>query len=175
VRAARDAEASAGWLRFHSARDGYRLLHSRQWHVVDDRQNLVALRLLQRGELIAQCNISPGKPLESGKPWTLETYQEEVQKTLDKRFRKIVSAEEKTSRTGLKLLTVVAEGEWQEVPVRWVYYLLTHKSGKQVGLVFTLEAKAVERFGLAAEELVSGLVIDDPTAGNAAPRDSKTR
>jgi hypothetical protein len=170
IRLARSPDPEALLLAYESA-DGYRLLHSRQWHVVDQRENVTALRLIEGGELLAQCNIAPAKkdgskPDQAG-PQTLMAYQQEVKKALDKRFRKQLLAKETKTKTGLEAFIVVAEGEAQDVPVRWVYYLLTHASGKQVGLAFTLEPKHVERFGAAAEELVNTLRIDGPAPAKA--------
>jgi hypothetical protein len=167
---ARSPEPPALLLACESA-DGYRFLHSRQWQVVDQRQGVTALRLFDRGELLAHCNVALAKepgPGES-RPTTLMAYQQEVRKSLDKRFGKQISADEVTTKTGLKGFVVVAEGEAQEMPVRWVHYLLTHPSGKQAGLVFTLEPKQAERFGTAAEDLVNTFRIDAQATTAAAP------
>jgi hypothetical protein len=184
IRAARLPESTALLLSCESPADGYHFLHSRQWHVVDQRQNVTALRLIDRGELVAQCNIAPAKTeaasasgnggdpvdvgkLEPAKAMTLEAYVQAVQKTLDKRFKRLVSSNETTTKNGLKAFVVVTEGEAQEVPIRWVHYLLTHSSGKQVGLVFTMAPKQAELFGSAAEELVNTFRIG-PAAGAPA-------
>jgi hypothetical protein len=143
---------------------------------MDQRQNVTAMRLLDRGELLAQCNIAkagiaktePGQP-EPAKVTTLEAYQQEVRKALDKRFRKQISANEFTTKAGLKAFHVVVEGEAQEVPVRWLHYLLTHSSGKQFGFVFTLEPKQASRFGTGAEELVNTFRLDGPAETTKAP------
>jgi hypothetical protein len=89
--------------------------------------------------------------------------------------RKQISSNEFTTKTDLKAFAVVAEGEAQEVPVRWVHYLLTHPSGKQIGLVFTLEMKNTTKFGTAAEDLVNTLRIDGPTpTAKASPAKTAT-
>ncbi len=172
IRLAREPDAAALLLSCESA-EGHRFLHSRRWYVVDQRQNVTALRLIDGGEMLAQCNIAPAKTeatktepgkADRAKPMTLMAYQQEVRKSLDKRFQKQISVDEVTTKAGLKAFVIVAEGEAQEVPVRWVHYLLTHPSGKQAGLVFTLEPKQAERFGTAAEDLVNTYRIDGPTS-----------
>jgi hypothetical protein len=187
IRLAKAPDAAALLLSCQSPTDGYRFLHSRSWHVMDQRQNVTALRLIDRGELLAQCNIAkagvktePGKP-DPAKVTTLEAYQQEVRKVLDKRFGKQISANEFTTKAGLKAFAVVVEGEAQEVPVRWLHYLLTHPSGKQFGFVFTLEPKQASRFGTAAEELVNTFRLDGPAettkttpAKAAAPKTATT-
>ena len=42
------------------------MLHDRRWHVTVDRPELTVLRLVDRGELIAQCNISPAPDAKPG-------------------------------------------------------------------------------------------------------------
>jgi hypothetical protein len=183
IRLARAPDAQA--LLLSCQGEGYRFLHSRRWHVVDQRQNVTALRLIDRGEMLAQCNIATPKP-EAGKPsparpTTLAAYQQEVRKSLGERFGKQISAEELTTKAGLTAFVVVAEGETQGVPVRWVSYLLTQpSSGKQAGLVFTLSPKHVERFGAAATEVLNTFRIESgasmarlPAAKGPAPAASR--
>jgi hypothetical protein len=165
-------------LLFHAQKQGYQLRHSRLWHVVDEKPTLVVLRLIERGELIAQCNISPGnispgnpsptqdnaeKPADQKppeKPNTIAEYREHVKKALDKNFRRFVTSKEGTTSAGLKSFCVIAEGEVQELPVRWVYYLLSEKGGRHAALVFTMEQKLAETFGTAGEKLVEGFKFD---------------
>lgn len=158
IRLAREPSATALLLTCELA-DGYRFHHSRQWHVVDQRQSVTALRLIDGGEMLAQCNIAPAKA-DTTRPKTLAVYEQEVRKALGQRFEKQISSREFTTKTGLQAFAVVAEGQAQDVPVRWAHYLLTHPSGKQIGVAFTLEPKLAGRFGAAGEELVNTLRMD---------------
>jgi hypothetical protein len=170
IRLAREPSATALLLTCELA-DGYRFHHSRQWHVVDQRQSVTALRLMDGGEMLAQCNIAPAKA-DAARPKTLAAYEQEVRKALDQRFEKQVSSREFTTKTGLQAFAVVAEGQAQDVPVRWAHYLLTHPSSKQIGVAFTLEPKHAGRFGMAGEELVNTLRMDGQgavTQGATAP------
>jgi hypothetical protein len=184
ARLAENAPPSDPFLYFHWQSTGYHLSLSRLWHIVDERPHLLVLRLIERGELVAQCNISPGQPAaasalkKSGektpppaaRPKTLQEYTEQVRKALDKNFGKLVSTGQGTTAAGTKFFHVVADGQVQEVPVRWVYYLLYDDAGRHAGLVFTFEQKLASKFGTAGEKLIDQFrFVAASTASAAAP------
>ncbi len=52
------ADAASRLLEFRSPSGGFELLLDRNWHVMIERQDVSILRLVDRGDLLAQCNIS---------------------------------------------------------------------------------------------------------------------
>src|SRR5262249_58085648 len=73
---------------------GYRFTYDRRWHIIREEPTLVVMRLVDRGELVAQCNVSPsdlsltkaeGGGEAAGFP-ELSQFQTQVQEALGKLF-----------------------------------------------------------------------------------------
>jgi hypothetical protein len=134
---------------------GYAMAHDRRWNVMVDRHDATILRLVDRGDLIAQCNISRLPALAKGEQLTLEAFQEDVKKTLGKNFGQIVEAAQETGDNEIRALRVIVSGSTADLPIQWSYYHLSDASGNRASFVFTIEGSLVERFAQIDRELVS--------------------
>jgi hypothetical protein len=114
---------------------------------------------MDRGELIAQCNVSVLPSLKKGKAVTLAQFQEDMRKNLDTNFGTFVNARESTTSQGYLVYRVEAAGTASQLPVRWIYYLLTDTEGRRVALVFTMEGDLVKPFGSADRQIVESLAF----------------
>jgi hypothetical protein len=150
----------------------YELPYERRWYVTASDRDLAILRLMDRGELVAQCNISPlvAASKSADGHLTLEQYQEHVKAALGERFGRYVAASqfERAGQQGM-VFRVVAQGEQAALPLRWVYYLVTGPHGERVSLAFTLEEKLVAQFGSADTDLVGALRLIEPSAAEPRP------
>ena len=132
-------------LEYRSDTKGYRFLYDRRWHVTRDEADLVVLRLVDRGDLIAQCNVAPSSKAID-KPVELTRFQTDVQSGLGKMFGRFERAGERVTDSGLRILQAVAVGTAEELPIQWRYYLVHDHQGRALSVVFTLEAPLVEQF-----------------------------
>lgn len=144
----------------------YQMQYDRRWFVTEDEPKLTVLRLVDRGELVAQCNISPLPKLE--KPIPLAEFQRDVERTLGKSFGKFVSAGQTINEAGYAVFRVVVHGDVGGMPIEWIYYLVQERSGKRVSLSFTLEQRLSERFAETDRELVAAITLTDPPTPTAA-------
>jgi hypothetical protein len=124
---------------------GFSCFHDRRWRSMVDRHDVAVLRLVERSELISQCNISSLPPLPAGEQLTLEGFQQDVRAALDKNFGQFVEAKQTLNENKIAVLRIVATGMVQEVPIEWIYYHLTDAAGNRASLVFTHTNKQVER------------------------------
>jgi hypothetical protein len=167
----------------HESKDGaFTLLHDRRWHVVADDQASTILRLVDRGDLISQCNISRLKDMPAGKQLTLEAFQEEVASTLGKNIqgatadagkREVVNSDQATTDGGLRQLRVIVAGAVQEVPVQWTYYHLSDEKGRNIALVYTMDARLAERFAELDRSMISSLELRSRAADAATETPSE--
>jgi hypothetical protein len=135
--------------------------YDRQWFVTSDERNVAILRMIQRGELVAQCNISAILAVQ--KEITLAAFQQDIERSLDKNFGQFLKAAEETTPEGCRVFRVVAQGEVDGLPIEWIYYLVKSADGQQqASLAFTLEPGLVERFGSADRELLARLQFMTP-------------
>jgi hypothetical protein len=161
-----DSSPNLAALEYVAASGQFRFEHDRRWYLTSDDAKLTILRLLDRGELVAQCNVS----LLAGEkktPVTLSEFQQDVQKSLGKNFGQFTSASQSTSEAGYSVLRVVARGNVSQLPIEWIYYLVQDSQGKRVSLAFTYEQELSERFAQADRALVSQLRLTktpSPTA-----------
>lgn len=167
------ADPATTLIEFSSPGGGFQIAHDRRWRVMLDRPDLTVLRLVDRGDLIAQCNIAPRPPLPAGQRLTLAAFQDDVRRALGRQFEQIVEAQEETDDSGLVVLRVLVAGVAGEIPIQWTYYHLSDVQGRCATLVFTLESSLIERFAALDRELIASFRFWDPPqptpAGNAAP------
>jgi hypothetical protein len=123
--------------------------------------------LIDRGELVAQCNISALPSATKTMP-TLAGFQQDVQQSLGKNFGQFLSAAEQKSEAGYVIYRLVARGTVSDLPVQWIYYLVVDRSGQRVSLAFTFEQQLAERFGQADRALVAQLRLTTPPAPTTA-------
>jgi hypothetical protein len=165
------------WLTFMSKAGGFLLVHDRNWRLMIDRHDVTVLRFVDRGELIAQCNISRLPDAADKKQLALSSFQTDIQRVLDKNFGQFVESKEGKSERGLRVLRTVVSGVSNDLPIQWTYYHLTDAKGRQASLVFTMDAKLVERFGGADQALVSSFELLDrevKAAAAAKPAEKKS-
>lgn len=161
VAAGLPAEASSQLVRLeHQSGSGdFRFLCDRRWYVTSDEPALVVLRLIDRGDLLAQCNLSPIAPKSAENRISLAQYQIEVKHTLGKNFGRVISAGEWTDSHGQLVYRVTAQGQVDELPIEWRYYLVHHADGRRVAIAFTVEAALASRLGDADRQLVDTLQL----------------
>jgi len=162
------------WLSYIDPQGGWQLLNDRRWFVTRDEPEAVVLRLVDRGEFIAQCNITPAPRIDPGKLSNLAKFQADIQAGLGAAFGRFASARQSVNESGYRVLRVVVEGSASEVPVQWTYYLLADRAGRQLVVVFIVEGELADRVVGADEQLIASIqflgeeTAERPTA--AAPR-----
>lgn len=160
-----------------SAEGAFQLLHDRRWNVMTDSREAAILRLVDRGDLLAQCNISRLRDMPKDKELTLEAFQKEVTETLKATLEQVVDADQSTTDNGLRQLRIVASGTVQEVPVQWIYYHLADQEGRNAAIVYTMDSRYVERFAELDQAMVGSLQlrsrsIDAATATETASEEN---
>ena len=149
-----DPHSGARLLVFKSRRGSFRFVHDRRWRSMVDRHNLTVFRFVDSGDLVAQCNVSELTDVESGKHMALESFQQEVQRSLGDNFGQIVEASQFDTEDGTRVLRVQASGSASEIPVIWIYYHVSNGQGRRAALAFTLEADLLERFAESDKTMV---------------------
>jgi hypothetical protein len=172
------ADSGQTLVEFTAEEAGFQLIHDRRWLVMVDRHDATILRLVDRGDLIAQCNISPLPTLPEGQGLTLEGFQNDVKQALGKSFGEVVEAAQEAGDDGVAVQRVTVSGAAGELPIQWTYYHLFNDKGRRASLVFTIEGSLVDRFAQIDRELISGfhfVAEKMPTPAKAESNDSAAR
>lgn len=143
-----------------------RVYHDRLWHLFHQNSMVAVLRLMDKGSLVAQCNVTPIGPAPPGKHVGEQQFQDDIQKAIGADFQKIEKAEIIPTQDQRFVFRVIASGEASQktskgvnkIPVNWIYYLVANADGRQMVLVFTVENTLVER--LANRDINLALGID---------------
>ncbi len=154
---------------YESPDAGFRFTHPRDWHVIAADPKAVVMRLIERGELVAQCNVSPLPDVEPGSK-TLEEFQREVRKSLGEHFGEFQRANEAQTSTGLEIYEVAVQGTAEGLPVYWTYFLVHDDTGRRLAFAFTVEEQLAGALAEKDRELVSGVEFFAPTQPRAARR-----
>jgi len=149
-------------LGYESAGGGWRFSHDRRWFVITEEKDQAVLRLIDRGDKIAQCNVASLPKDADATEFTLEQFQNDVVRALGENFKSFVEASQRHNEADYRVFRVVAEGETAEVPMLWTYYLVFDKHGRRVVLAFVLEKEMLGRFDAADEKLVGTLRLAEP-------------
>lgn len=161
-----EANAASKLLVFDAPAWSVRFHHDRHWHLFHQNAELAILRLIDEGQPIAQCNIKRLADAGRGKHVSEEEFESDVRRGLGKNLQEIVQAEKLKLQEGLFVYRLVAvgaatrENEKKEPissPMQWVYYLVANEEGRQLSLVFTIDATLAEKLESRDIAIVGGL------------------
>ena len=155
-------------LEYASSARKFQLVHDRLWYVAREDAMSTILRRVERGELIAQCNVTTLSALQKDRRTTLPKFQEDIKKSLGDNFGDFVTATEDQDKEGRLIYRVSATGEVSELPVEWIYYLVQDAEGRRTSVVFTLQQSLAERFAGADRALVASLSMLSPSGESQA-------
>jgi len=147
---------------FGPRRGGWRFQHDRRWFSTGNDDQLAFLRLIERGDFIAQCNVAVLKPVEPGKQATLKQFQHDIKQALGDDFGEFVSAGQRANEQNYRVLRVVARGTVSGLPIEWHYYLVADEHGRQITFTFTVEGPLAQRLGDLDQQMVASLRFDQP-------------
>ena len=164
-------------LSYVSKAGGFRLVHDRKWHLMQDSPGVTVLRLVDRGDLIAQCNISRLEDLSDGKRIGLDEFRNDVREAVAEQAGQIIEAESTQRKDDSEVLRVVASGVVSDVSLQWIYYHITDPQGHRAAVIISVESELFERFAAADQALVESLTLQakpTPTAASAAQSSQPT-
>lgn len=120
--------------------------HARHWFIIVDDVKSTILRMVVDGDLVAQCQIQDMGTVAPGTMPSLKTFQSDLEKGLESSGAVTAFKEEAVHPNGTREYHVILDGEVKNIPLRWIYYLLTDTKGNQRVVVFVLEEGKMELF-----------------------------
>lgn len=147
-------------LRYADPQGRFELLHTRDWHLVGRTDRHVIMRLMDRGDFVAQATISPWKKAEPGKHLSEEEFKEamnnipgwQADDVLDKGTCKA-----NDPREGFWSCRLAASGNWNGVKTVQYFYLLAGPQGDQTVFTFSMAPTQTQKLGTRDLDLVRGL------------------
>lgn len=170
--------ASTERLGYDSPDGGWLTAYDRRWMLISEKKELTVLRMADRGESMAQCNIAAAKP-GNGKRPSLSEFQDEIRTALGKDFGQFVKASQSATEAQYQVYRVAARGQVSGLPIEWIYYRIEDEHGRHLVVLFTVEGNLAERFQGNDQELVRAIRFLTPkpaaTAASAMQKTSSPR
>lgn len=130
--------ASAALLRFEDPKSRYRFDYPRDWHITGQTEDHLILRLLDRGELIAQATITAWKKAEPGKHDSVEDFRKAVSESPGWKPTRGLEDAEVPVDGGRWLYRIAMEGRIEDQPAVQAFHMLAGPQGDQVAVTVAL-------------------------------------
>jgi hypothetical protein len=151
-------------LLYRDPRDRFCLTHARDWHMTARTDEHLTLRLMDRGDFVAQLTLTPWTKAERGLHMTPEDFRDIVEETPGLDEEQIRDDGESKSEHGLYVYRFSALGETDGLKTLHIFYLVASAEGDQMMLYFTMRQTLAEKLGTRDLAVVNGLEFSRPTA-----------
>jgi hypothetical protein len=148
-------------LKLLAVKDGkgrFELAVARDWQVVSQTEQHLVLRLLDRGDFVAQATVTPWAKAEPGKHADVKEFRDQMLSAPGWQPEEVVQEEEVPKQAnGRFVYRLVARGEMDGVKVVQCFFLVASGQGEQAVVAFTLKQAQVSKLGARDLILVDGL------------------
>ncbi len=135
-------------LEYRDPQDRFDLVHGRDWQTVGQTEEHLVMRLMERGDFVAQVTVTPWTAAEKGKHLSAEEFQAAMERTPGwEPERELQVGEVPTGDDGRWVYRISALGQMDGTPVLQNFYLVAAPSGEQVVLLFTMTPKKADKLG----------------------------
>jgi hypothetical protein len=141
----------------HEGRTPFNLVYAREWQIVGQTRERSILRLLDRGDFVAQATLTPLEPAKKGQHMTVEAFREAMAKTPGWEQGDVVQEGEVPAEGGRWIYRVAAPGQMDGLKVVQNFFLVAGPGGEQVVIAFTMTPAQAEKLGTRDVALVQGL------------------
>jgi hypothetical protein len=149
-------------LLYRDAKGRFEFLHERAWHVVAQNDQYTVMRMLERGELVAQVNVLPWAKARPGQHIGTDELKKLIEESPAFTVDQTLQSGTMPAEAGYWIYRVSAVGKSNETPVLQNYYAVAGPQGDQLMLVFTTEVNQAEHLGSRDLSMV-GTVSFAPT------------
>jgi hypothetical protein len=146
-------------LRFTDAKGRYQILHPRDWHVTGQTDKHLIMRLLDRGELVAQATVTVWNKMEPGQHLSSEDFKKAAAGAPGWTPGKTLLDRELPATSGRWLYQLSIEGKMEDVPVVQTFYLLAGAQGEQVAVTVAAKPDKIKTLGSRDLNLVNSIVF----------------
>jgi hypothetical protein len=146
-------------LEHRDAKERFALLHPRDWYLTAVTGEHTVLRLMDRGDYIAQVTVSPWTRAKKGEHLTPEQFKNAMRNTSGWRPEKELQSGEVPAE-GKYIYRLSEQGQLDGIQVLQNFFLVAAPSGEQVVMTFTLTPKLADKLG--ARDLSMAASIEVP-------------
>jgi hypothetical protein len=140
-------------------KDRFDLTYQRAWQIVAQTDERLVLRLMDRGDLVAQATITPWPAAKKGDHMTPDAFRQEMANTpgWEDESEQPDGGSSRTDERGYWTYHFSAVGRMDGVPVMQNFYLVAGPDGQQTVVAITMNKSQAEKLGSRDVTLVGGL------------------
>jgi hypothetical protein len=135
----------------------YQFLHARDWHVVGQTDHHLVLRLLERGDFVAQATLACWEKAAPGKHMTPEEFERLTATGTGWKPEQVLDRQEVPTDADRWVYRITARGTLDGSPVVQTFYVLATAGGDQMILTFTTRPANAPRLGTRDLALVNAI------------------
>jgi hypothetical protein len=143
----------------HEGKPGFDLTYSRDWQMVGQTREKAVLRLMDRGDFVAQATITPWDRAKEGEHMTPQAFREAMAKTPGWEQGDVVQEGEIPAENGRWIYRVSAPGLMDGIKVVQTFFLIAGPGGEQIVVAITMTPAQAEKLGTRDLALINGLTI----------------
>ena len=162
-----ESTADAQQIAYRPQDNVWQLRHDRSWIVFREAKDGVTLRLHEQGVYLAQGSVSTLPQLPAGKEVTLAEFQDNLRRALGKSFGEFLKAGQHADENQCRVFRVIISGQASDVPMQWIYYLVTDRHGHQAAVALTARVEQAGRLDEVAARLLRGFRFVEGSSGPA--------
>lgn len=142
---------------YRDSQGRFNLIHAREWQLVSQTEGHVILRLMERGDFVAQVTMTPWAKAEGSKHMKPEEFKEIADDTPGWEAQEVREDGEVKSENGNWVYRVSASGEMDGLKVLQNFFLVAGPEGDQLVLSFTMRQALADKLGTRDLALVNGI------------------
>ena len=155
-------------LEYRDAKGRFDMLYGRDWQTVSQGNEHVVMRLMDRGDFVAQVTLTPWTKAEKGKHLSAEEFRQAMAETPGWEPEDELQAGEVPAEGGRWIYRISTLGELDGIKVMQNFYLVVGPEGHQVVLAFTMPPKQADRLG--TRDLAMAASIDFPSISQVSDK-----
>ena len=134
-------------LEYGNPKAGYTMSYGRDWQIVSQTEEHLVLRLVERGDFVAQATLTPWTSADKGKHLSPDDFREAMSETPGWDVEQELQAGEVPADSGRWIYRISALGQLDGNKVLQNFYLVAGPGGEQIVVAFTLTPKQADRLG----------------------------
>ena len=150
------------YLEYRDPKGRFNLIHPRDWHLTAFTGDHTVLRLLDRGDYVAQVTVTPWTKAKKGEHLTPEQFKTAMNGTSSWKPEKELQSGEIPAADGKYVYRFSVQGQLDDVAVLQNFFLVAAPTGEQVVLTFTLPPKMADKLGARDLSMAASIEVPGP-------------
>jgi hypothetical protein len=144
---------------YQDAKKRFDLVHGRDWQIVGQTDDHLVLRLMERGDFVAQATLTPWKKHPAGKHLSGAEFTQIIAKTPGWEQDKVLEAKEIEAPKEHWIYRVAAEGQLDGLKALQYFYLIAGPQGDHLLVAFTMTPSQAQKLDTRDLVLIRGITF----------------